>query len=74
MSVSAGGQKMSLCLPWGVSSSKPPVPTGHEDGEEWPLSGHLCGLMSDDQVLTPNPISGYCVRSRTVGGAGEERI
>ena len=74
VSVSAGGQKMPLCLSWGTSSSEPLVPTGHEDREEWPLSGHLCGLMSGDQVLTPNPVSGYCVGSRTGGGVGEERI
>ena len=52
---------MPLCLAWGGSSSEPLVLTGHEDGEDWALCGHLCGLMAEDQVLTPIPSSGYCV-------------
>lgn len=55
MCVSAGGQMMPPCLAWGRSSSETPEPTGHVDGEDKLFSGHLCGLMTEDQVLTPTP-------------------
>lgn len=61
MAALAGGQKRPLCLAWGGSSSEPPVPIGHVDGEDRPHSGHLCGLITEDQPLTPNPRPGYCV-------------
>lgn len=59
MCVLAAWQKLSLCLAWG--GSEPPVPTGHVNGQDRPLSGHLCGLMTKDQVLTPNQAWVLCL-------------
>lgn len=61
MCVLAGGLKMPLCLAWCGSSSEPPVSMGHVDGEDRPLSGHPCGLMTEDQVPAPSPMPGCYV-------------
>lgn len=67
----AAWQKMSLCLAWGGSSSEPPVPTGHVNEQDWPLSGHLCGLMTKDEVLTPNQAWIVClIQNYSIAGWG----
>lgn len=71
---------MLPCLSWGGSSREPPVPTGHVDGQDRPLSGHLWGLMTEDQVLTPLCPPGLSIvsdpelrRNRDGGGEKEAR-
>lgn len=65
----AAWPKLSLCLAWG--RSEPPVPTGHVSGQDRPLSGHLCGLMTKDQVLTPNQAWVLClIQNYSIAGWG----